>query len=270
MIGDRQLFFYKVTYVSHKTIDGETYHDTASFRIKTEIPEDQMTTELADIITRATHDLSTVPVIKTGYEISPEDRPVAVELDNEPVQTVSDACSVSDVFHKVRVMLKYRGGEYAYYIDPRRFEDDTVDVAFVQANDNNGEPAIIMVTIPSIIAEHDASGNNVRALLQQIMLDFLDITAVDVKRYSDGRIITTAKAVPASFEAARKGLFPDVLPDARPNINQISWNDILSLPQSFLDMYRVRVKRVAVDRVMPDHLNGSAFLREHELVGNSK
>lgn len=120
------------------------------------------------------------------------------------------------------------------------------------------------------LTRNDASGNNVRVLLQQIMLDFLDITAVDVKRYSDGRVVTTAKAVPASFEVARKGLFPDVPPDARPNINQISWNDILSLPQSFLDMYRVRVKRIAVDRVMPDHLNGCVFLCEHELIGSIK
>lgn len=270
MIGDRQKFFYKVTYPAYKTVKGVTSYGTEEFHIKTEIPEDQMTTELANIIVRNVADFS---ALKAGSKIDPGDRPIAVELDEESLSFVFD------IFHKIRTVLNYQGREYVYYMDPRRFENDTLDVALVQAdydkdrgaddNDDfntNNSPSIVIVTVPRFVAEHDTNGSNVKALLQQLVQDFIDFTTIDVRTARDGRLVTTEQIIPASYEKARKEMFPRFPSDVRPNTDLIDWKTILLLPQSFLDTYCIKIRPLNIAWAMPVHLGDSAFLCEHKLT----
>lgn len=270
MIGNRQKFFYKVTYPAHKTVNGVTSYGTEAFHIKTEVPENQMTTELANIIVRNVADFS---ALKAGCKIDPGDRPIAVELDDE------SRSFVFDIFHKIRTVLNYQGAEYVYYMDPRRFENDTLDVALIQADYNKDEdddddfntsnsPSIVIITVPRFVAEHDTNGSNVKALLQQLVQDFLDFTTVDVKTRRDGRLVTTEQIIPASYEKARKEMFPRILPEMRPNTDLIDWKTILALPQSFLDTYYVKIRPLNIAWAMPVHLGDSAFLCEHKLTSD--
>lgn len=263
MVGDKQKFFYKVTYPAYKTVKGVTSYGTEEFHIKTEVPEDQMTTELANIIVRNVADFS---ALKAGCKIGPGDRPIAVELDEESLSFVFD------IFHKIRTVLNYQGAEYVYYMDPRRFENDTLDVALVQADYDKdrdaNSPSIVIVTVPRFVAEHDTNGSNVKALLQQLVQDFIDFTTIDVRTARDGRRVTTEQIIPASYEKARKEMFPRILPEMRPNTDLIDWKTILALPQSFLDTYYVKIRPLNIAWAMPVHLGDSAFLCEHKLTSD--